>query len=82
MALDIHRTTTLPEQVVFGARGEPPTPLHPGCAKPTAEHFLMVEEAASAATQCHYLLTLARQVGMLPEAGRVLGSGLHPVRPC
>ena len=76
LALDIHRvTTTLPEleRMIFGAqlRGASlAAPLHirTGCAKPSAEAFLMeLEAAASAAAQCHYLLTLARRVGMLPE---------------
>ncbi len=76
LALDIHRvTTTLPEleRMIFGAqlRGTSlAAPLHirAGCAKPSAEDFLMeLEAAASAAAQCHYLLTLARRVGMLPE---------------
>ncbi len=77
LALDIHRvTTTLPEleRMIFGAqlRGAAlAAPLHirAGCAKPAAADFLMeLEEAASAAAQCHYLLTLARRVGMLTEA--------------
>lgn len=76
LALDIHRsTTTLPEleRQIFGAqlRGASlAAPLHirAGCAQTTAEDFLMeLEQAASAASQCHYLLTLARRVGMLPE---------------
>ena len=76
LALDIHRvTTTLPdlERMIFGAqlRGAAlAAPLHirSGCAKPAAEDFMMeLEAAASAAAQCHYLLTLARRVGMLPE---------------
>ena len=91
LALDIHRvTTTLPEleRMIFGAqlrRAALAAPLHirAGCAKPAAEHFLMeLEEAASAAAQCHYLLTLARRVGMLPEAtcATLEEKALHLVR--
>jgi len=77
LALEIHRvTTTLPalERLIFGAqlRGTALAALlhiRAGCAKPTAEAFLTgLEESASAAAQCHYLLTLARRVGMLPES--------------
>ncbi len=91
LALDIHRaTTTLPEleRLIFGAqlRGAAlAAPLHirAGCAKPSAQDFLMeLEEAASAAAQCHYLLTLARRVGMLPEAAcaTLEEQALHLVR--
>lgn len=91
LALDIHRiTTTLPEleRMIFGAqlrRASLAATLHirAGCTKPAAEDFLMeLEEAASAAAQCHYLLTLARRVGMLPEAGcgALEEKALHLVR--
>ena len=91
LALDIHRvTTTLPEleRLIFGAqlRGASlAATLHirAGCAKPAAEDFLMeLEEAASAAAQCHYLLTLARRVAMLPEAtcAALEEQALHLVR--
>ncbi len=91
LALDIHRvTTTLPalERMIFGAqlRGAAlSAPLHirAGCAKSASEDFLMeLEAAASAGAQCHYLLTLARRVGMLPEAncGTLEEQALHLVR--
>lgn len=91
LALDIHLVTaTLPEleRLIFGAqlRGAAlAAPLHirAGCAKSAAEGFLMeLEAAASAAAQCHYLLTLARRVGMLPEAtcATLEEQALHLVR--
>ncbi|MBL0211706.1 MAG: four helix bundle protein [Holophagaceae bacterium] len=91
LALDIHRaTTSLPEleRLIFGAqlRGASLAALlhiRAGCAKPAAEAFLSeLEESASAAAQCHYLLTLARRVGMLPEAecGKLEEQALHLVR--
>ncbi|MBL0311640.1 MAG: four helix bundle protein [Holophagaceae bacterium] len=91
LALEIHRATTnLPEleRLIFGAqlRGAAlAAPLHirAGCAKPAAEGFLMeLEEAASAAAQCHYLLTLARRVEMLPPAdcAALEEQALHLVR--
>ncbi len=91
LALDIHRvTTTLPdlERLIFGAqlRGASlAAPLHirAGCAKPAAQDFLAeLGEAASAAAQCHYLLTLARRVGMLPEptCATLEEQALHLVR--
>jgi four helix bundle protein len=91
LALEIHRATnSLPEleRLIFGVqlRGAAlAAPLHirAGCAKSAAEAFLMeLEEAASAAAQCHYLLTLARRVEMLPEADctRLEEQALHLVR--
>lgn len=77
LALDIHRATAnLPEleRLIFGAqlRGAAlaaPIHIRAGCAKPSPEGFMMeLEDAASAAAQCHYLLTLARRVEMLPPA--------------
>lgn len=91
LALDIHRATAnLPEleRLIFGAqlRGAAlAAPLHirAGCAKPAAEGFMMeLEEAASAAAQCHYLLTLARRVEMLPveQCTSLEEEALHLVR--
>ncbi len=91
LALDIHRATTgLPEleRLIFGAqlRGAAlAAPLHirAGCAKPAPENFMMdLEEAASAAAQCHYLLTLARRVEMLPvdQCATLEEQALHLVR--
>lgn len=91
LALDIHRATTaLPEleRLIFGAqlRGAAlAAPLHirAGCAKPSPEGFMMeLEDAASAAAQCHYLLTLARRVEMLPPAdcASLEEQALHLVR--
>lgn len=91
LALAIHRaTTTLPdlERLIFGAQlrnASLAALLHirTGCGKAAAEDFMMaLEEAASSAAQCHYLLTLARRVGMLPDA-ECLGleeQALHLVR--
>ena len=91
LALDIHRATAnLPEleRLIFGAqlRGAAlAAPLHirAGCAKPAAEGFLMeLEEAASAAAQCHYLMPLARRVEMLPvdQCSALKEEALHLVR--
>lgn len=91
LALDIHRATTaLPEleRLIFGAqlRGASLAAamhIRTGCAKPAPEAFLMeLEESASAAAQCHYLLTLARRVEMLPPENCVTleEQALHLVR--
>lgn len=91
LALQIHRVTgTLPdlERLIFGAqlRGTAlaaPVHIRAGCARPAPEEFLMeLGEAASAAAQCHYLLTLARRVGMLPETdcAALEAHALHLVR--
>lgn len=91
LALQIHRATgTLPEleRLIFGAqlRGSAlAAPLHirAGCARPSSEGFVMeLGDATSAAAQCHYLLTLARRVGMLPEpdCAALEEQALHLVR--